>query len=79
MPPRGLYDKYRVHRPGHSTEPLDGCFVLRPAHDPHARVALAAYAESVEPCNPALAHDLRAWLLVLRTERAAWLGETATP
>lgn len=33
-------------------------FVLRPDHDYHARVALAAYAASVRAYNPQLADDL---------------------
>lgn len=33
-------------------------FVLRPDHDYHARVALAAYAESVRAYKPSLAEDL---------------------
>ena len=33
-------------------------FVLRPDHDYHARVALAAYAESVRAYNSSLADDL---------------------
>jgi hypothetical protein len=34
-------------------------FVLKPDSDYHARVAIAAYAESVERDKPALAQDLR--------------------
>lgn len=38
---------------------LDGfVFVLRPDHDYHARVALAAYTESVRAYNKELAEDL---------------------
>ena len=33
-------------------------FVLKPDTDQHARVALAAYAESVRPTDPTLASDL---------------------
>ena len=55
--PNGLYEKYIVNTVG--GEPLEGpVFVLRP-FDPHARVALRAYASSVESENPTLAHDLR--------------------
>lgn len=36
----------------------DFYFVLKPSHDQHARVALAAYAESVRPSDPRLAQDL---------------------
>ena len=39
----------------------DGCwyFVLDPQHDPHARIALAAYAVDCAPHYPKLAEDLR--------------------
>lgn len=37
-------------------------FVLKPSTDQHARVALAAYAESVRPTDPRLAADLDAVL-----------------
>jgi hypothetical protein len=36
----------------------DFTFTLRPSKDYHARVALAAYAESVRHWNPKLAEDL---------------------
>lgn len=61
MPPgdhqRGLYGKYRVER-------IDGkrkgpYFVLAYTTDPHARAALAAYADSCEDEYPLLAADLR--------------------
>ena len=35
------------------------CFVLDPQHDPHARIALAAYAVDCAPHYPKLAEDLR--------------------
>jgi hypothetical protein len=41
-------------------------FVLRYTVDPHARVALAAYANSVEAELPGLASDLRAELAKLK-------------
>ena len=34
-------------------------FVLRFDKDPHARVAMAAYADSVESVNPKFAEDIR--------------------
>ena len=47
----------------HWTEKLapveDFVFVLKPDSDHHARVAIAAYAESVSLENPGLAKDLR--------------------
>lgn len=66
----GLYDKYRVYHTdaipadwGSSDELADArvdgfVFVLRPDHDYHARVALAAYMESVRGFNPTLAEDI---------------------
>lgn len=36
----------------------DFCFVLKPIKDKHARVAMAAYAESVKEEKPQLAKDL---------------------
>lgn len=40
-------------------EPVDDfCFVLKPLHDKHARIAMAAYAESVKEEKPQLAADL---------------------
>lgn len=70
----GLYEKYIVfkvadltgedgmtlHTKDLGVEPIDGfVFVLRVDQDYHARVALAAYAESVYMYNPELAEDLR--------------------
>lgn len=57
---RGLYGKYRVER-------IDGklkgpYFVLAYTSDPHAAVALAAYADSCALQYPQLAADLRAAL-----------------
>lgn len=36
----------------------DFLFVLKPISDPHARVALAAYAQSVSATRPQLARDI---------------------
>lgn len=57
---RGLYGKYLVFKAGGGMEPVtDPCFVLRYTTDPHARAALAAYADSCEADYPQLAADLR--------------------
>lgn len=57
---RGLYGKYLVFRAGGDMKPVtDPCFVLRYTTDPHAAVALAAYAKSCEADYPQLAADLR--------------------
>lgn len=58
--PKGFYQKYIVTRP-ETGKPVSDCFVLR-IHDPHAREALAAYADSVEAENSILAADIRAWI-----------------
>ena len=62
---RGLYQKFVVTRTDGSSAPggkHEGCeyFVLDPAHDPHAKAALLAYAESCKLDYPLLAHDVRA-------------------
>lgn len=59
----GIYHKYQVTRtdgsslPGHKH---DNCFyfVLDTDHDPHARAALLAYAESCRAAFPLLARDI---------------------
>ena len=63
----GLYRKYRVTRLDGSSRSgrkheLCEYFVLDLEHDPHARPALEAYAESCEDSHPHLAADLRDWL-----------------
>lgn len=56
---RGYYSKFTVIRRETGEEVTDATFTLIPASDPHARVALAAYAEACEEDNPGLARDLR--------------------
>lgn len=61
---QGLFRKFDVRRTDGSDAPggkHDGCeyFVLDMTHDPHAKVAAAAYAASVEATHPALAAGLR--------------------
>ena len=51
----GLTGKYEVLRYGTLVET---CFVLRYDRDPHALVALAAYAASVRESNEYLSDDL---------------------
>lgn len=60
---RGLYEKFHVERTDGSSEPSGrhyGCryFVLDLDHDPHARLAILAYALSCEADYPALSSDL---------------------
>lgn len=57
---RGLYGKYLVFKAGGDMVPVtEPSFVLRYTIDPHAAVALAAYAKSCEADYPQLAADLR--------------------
>lgn len=61
---RGLYEKFYVMRnDGKSAvgKKHFKCqyFVLDLVHDPHAKAALAAYADSCESDYPVLARDLR--------------------
>jgi hypothetical protein len=56
---RGYYDKFQVTRRETGEEITGPKFTLLPDHDPHARVALRAYADSCEGENPDLAADLR--------------------
>jgi len=57
----GFYRKFDVVYAGTKREPEYPWFVLR-FSDPHARVALATYADSVQEELPKLAEDLRAEL-----------------
>lgn len=60
---RGLYDKYIIKKvDGSLTVSGAKYFALRADTDPHARVALKAYADSVRKENPQLADDLDVWL-----------------
>lgn len=52
----GLYGKYRVEKV--NGKPTGPVFVLAYSTDPHARAALAAYAESCRADFPQLADDL---------------------
>lgn len=58
----GYFAKYdvRYNHGEKAGQPVPGpLFTLAFGRDPHARVALAAYADSVEREAPGLAHDLR--------------------
>jgi len=56
----GFEDRFRVTRTdGRPVRAAARYFVLDYAGDPHAKVALAAYASSISEENPALAADLR--------------------
>ena len=61
---QGLFNKFEVRRTDGSSDPggkHHGCeyFVLDVDHDSHAKAALSAYADSVEPTHPQLAADMR--------------------
>lgn len=60
---RGLYRRFDLYRVGDDGKPqylvTDPYFILRYTTDPHARVALEAYADACEEEHPALAADLR--------------------
>ncbi|OHV03700.1 hypothetical protein [Mycobacterium talmoniae] len=69
---RGLYGKYCVERAdGKDKGPY---FVLAYTSDPHAAVALAAYAKSCEGDYPMLAADLRE---ALQSQPGCECGEAA--
>lgn len=56
----GMRQKYDVKkRNGKRKDRNARYFVLRYDTDPHARVAMAAYADSVESTNLTLAQDMR--------------------
>ena len=56
----GWVHKYIVKlRSGRRKDRNAKYFVLRFDRDPHARVAMAAYADSVESVNPEFAEDIR--------------------
>ena len=55
---RGLHAKYQVTKIEGQTDPKAQYFVLRLDTDPHARVAVAAYAESIAIDNPRLSADI---------------------
>lgn len=57
-----FYQKFNVTRTDGKPMKEGPWFVLAYGRDPHARVALAAYADSVEAELPGLARDLRSEL-----------------
>ena len=74
--PDGLRMKYRIERvDGRDVVfgPHYGCalFVLDLTHDPHARAAALAYADSADSTRPQLADDLRKKVMVAANEDVA--------
>jgi len=56
----GLYGKYKIEKAdGSPMDPDADYFFLRLDKDPHALVALSAYAESIKKENPQLCEDLK--------------------
>ncbi len=67
----GLDRKYIITKTsGKPIDPEAEYFVLRLDEDPHARVALAAYAQSVKSDNRALSFDLKQWLALINQQIA---------
>lgn len=72
----GLKVKYRVFK-ARNYEPVEDCFVLRPAKDKAARGALLTYANYTD--NAELSADLREWLeRVVRQEAEAAIEKEKT-
>lgn len=68
---KGLYNKFLITRTDGSSaqgRKHHECeyFVLDLTHDPHARAALLAYAESCKSEYPLLANDLRATAILAK-------------
>ncbi len=60
---KGLYNKYKIEKMDKtSIDDNAQYFVLRLDTDRHARIALAAYAESVRIENVQLSEELAMWL-----------------
>lgn len=60
----GFEDRFRVTRTdGKPVRAEARYLVLDYANDPHAKAAVAAYADSIEVENPAMAADLRQCLI----------------
>lgn len=70
--PRGLYGKYRLYKADTGEEITDPVFILRPDHDPVARLALRLYASRTS--DILLTHHLSDWL-----DRLDALPKEATP
>lgn len=68
---RGWYNKFNVTRTDGSDAPGQkhfGCeyLVLDLWHDPHAMIAVQAYAEAIREARPALSKILAAWATTAR-------------
>lgn len=75
---RGLYSKYTVTKADGT--PVPGpLFILNYGKDPHARFALAAYADACQATHPVLAIDLRAALARFRMSAIPTEHQPANP
>jgi hypothetical protein len=76
-----LYNKYVIQKyGGEPVDPEAQYFVLRIDTDHHARVALAAYADSVREEDPAFAAELDGWVRDVALEAfCPFCGELAEP
>ena len=54
----GIFDKYTIEKKDGITDPNADYFVLRLDTDPHARIALKAYADSIRSQNRNLSMDI---------------------
>jgi hypothetical protein len=80
----GLIDRFTVARTDGKSAPgekHDGCvyFVLDLSHDPHAKAAVAAYAESCEVDYPALSRDLHLAVAAMPLPTRPSTQPSATP
>ncbi|OKH81388.1 hypothetical protein EB73_29195 [Mycobacterium sp. SWH-M3] len=75
---RGPYRKNNLTPEGGVLQ-ADGLVILNYGKDPHARVALAAYADACQATHPVRAIDLRAALAKLRMTRIPTEHQPANP
>ena len=73
-----LFSKYKIEKAdGSRVDPNAMYFVLRIDTDPHARVALLAYARSIRASEPEFANELDEWIENRPTQRAPDKGQAA--
>jgi hypothetical protein len=56
---KGFYNKYTVIKNSTGEEVKEETFTFNLETDPHAEVAMLAYADAIEDVNPTLALDIR--------------------
>ena len=73
-----LFGKYKIEKTdGSQVDPNAMYFVLRIDTDPHARVALRAYARSIRASDPEFANELDEWIESRPTQRPPDVGQAA--